>query len=220
MEFRIDEGPPVLVDSIAVRGVDSIVDARRLTGRLPLAEGKPFDRTGFDASADTVALALENRGYPFATVFRNYTVDRATRTAAVDYETVPGPRARVGDIVIGGNHAVGERIIRRSLAVRVGDWFSQDALYDSQRSLYQTDLFRYVSVGIAADSVVAGADSVVRVRVQVPVCFPTAMAPESAVAPVRAAWVAPVLSARARTDLGAARMRTSRRGSARATQRG
>ena len=167
VEFRIDEGPPVLVDSIAVRGVDSIVDARRLTGRLPLAEGKPFDRTGFDASADTVALALENRGYPFATVFRNYTVDRATRTAAVDYETVPGPRARVGDIVIGGNHAVGERIIRRSLAVRVGDWFSQDALYDSQRSLYQTDLFRYVSVGIAADSVVAGADSVVRVRVQV-----------------------------------------------------
>ncbi|HTT68166.1 MAG TPA: BamA/TamA family outer membrane protein [Gemmatimonadales bacterium] len=165
--FRIDEGPPVLVDSIVVRGVDSVMDTHRLSGRLPLAEGKPFDRAEFDASADTVALALENRGYPFAAVFRNYTVDRAARTASVEYQAVPGRRARVGDIVIGGNQAVGARIIQRSLAVRDGDWFSQDALYDSQRSLYQTDLFRYVSVGIAADSVVAGADSLVRVQVQV-----------------------------------------------------
>jgi outer membrane protein assembly complex protein YaeT len=167
VEFRIDEGPPVLVDSIVVRGADSVLDARRIAARLPLSTGKPFDRTAFDASADTVVLALENRGYPFATVFRNYTVDRAARTATVEYEAVPGKRARVGDIVIGGNQTVGQRIVRRSLAVRVGDWFSQDALYDSQRSLYQTDLFRYASVGIADDSVVAGADSLVRVRVQV-----------------------------------------------------
>jgi len=165
--FTIDEGPPVLVDSIVVRGADSVLDQRRLAGRLPLAEGKPFDRVAFDASADTIVLTLQNRGYPFATVFRNYTVDRATRTASVDYEALPGPRARVGDVVIGGNQAVSARIIRRSLAVRDGDWFSQDALYDSQRSLYQTDLFRYVSVGVAPDSVVAGADSLVRVQVQV-----------------------------------------------------
>ena len=166
--FRIEEGPPVLADSVVVRGVEGILDAQRLAGRLPLVEGKPFDREQFDASADTVALAIQNRGYPFVAVFRNYNVARATRTAAIDYEVVPGPRARVGDITISGNRSVSERTIQRSLAVRRGDRFSQDALYESQRSLYQTDLFRYVSVGIAPnDSIVAGDDSLVRVQVQV-----------------------------------------------------
>jgi len=165
--FTITEGPPVLVDSIAVHGVDTIVDARRLAARLPLAEGKPFDREQLDASADTVALALQNRGYPFVQVYRNYTVDRVTRTAVVDYEVVPGARARVGGLVIAGNRTVSDAIVRRSLAVRDGEWFSQDALYDSQRSLYQTDLFRYVSVGVAPDSTAGGTDSLVRVQVQV-----------------------------------------------------
>ena len=165
--FTIDEGPPVLVDSVAVRGLDGIVNARRLAARLPLEKGKPLDREAFDASADTIALALQNQGYPFVAVYRNYSVDNATRSADVDYEVVPGQRARVGDIAIEGNRSVSDRTIQRSLAVRRGDRFSQDALYDSQRSLYETDLFRYVSVGIAQDSVVAGEDSLVRVQVQV-----------------------------------------------------
>ena len=168
VRFMIDEGQPVLVDSIVVHGVDGIVDPQRLATRLPLAEGKPFDREAFDASADTVALTLQNRGYPFVAVYRNYSVDRATRTADVDYEVVPGPPARVGDIRIEGNRSVSARTIQRSLAVRRGDRFSQDALYDSQRSLYQTDLFRYVTVGVAPDdSIVADNDSLVRVQVQV-----------------------------------------------------
>jgi len=166
--FRIQEGPPVLVDSVLVQGVDGIEDARRLVARLPVAAGKPFDREQFDASADTVALAVQNRGYPFVAVFRNYSVDRATRTAEIDYEVVPGTRARVGDIRISGNRGVSTRTVQRSLAVRRGDRFSQDALYESQRSLYQTDLFRYVSVGIdPMDSIASGDDSLVRVQVQV-----------------------------------------------------
>lgn len=167
VEFDIVEGPAVLVDSIGVRGVDAILDVRRLKGKLPLVEGRPFDRAAFEAAADTIGLAVQNRGYPFVAVFRNYGVQRATRLASVDYEVVPGPRARIGDVVILGARAVSERTIQRSLAVRRGDWFSQDALYESQRSLYQTDLFRYVSVGVAPDSTVGGADSLVRVQVRI-----------------------------------------------------
>jgi outer membrane protein insertion porin family len=167
VEFDITEGPPVVVDSIGVRGADSILDVRRLTGKLPLAEGRPFDRTAFEAAADTIGLAVQNRGYPFVAVYRNYSVQRATRLATVAYDVVPGPRARIGEIAILGAQAVSEHTIQRSLAVRRGDWYSQDALYDSQRSLYQTDLFRYVSVGVAPDSTVGGADSLVRLQVRV-----------------------------------------------------
>ncbi len=165
--FRIAEGPPVLVDSVVVRGVDGILDARHLASRLPLAEGAPFDREQFDAAADSILLTLRNRGYPFVAVFQNYSVDRVTRTASIDYEVVPGPRARVGEVSIKGNQDVSDRTIQRSLAVRRGDWFSEDALYDSQRSLYQSDLFRYASVAVDPDSTVGDTDSLVRELVQV-----------------------------------------------------
>jgi outer membrane protein assembly complex protein YaeT len=165
--FRIQEGLPVVVDTLAVRGVDSIVDLRRLKARLPLAEGRPFDRLLFNASADTIVLALQNRGYPFVAVYRNYSVQWATRLATVSYDVVPGPHARVGAIAIQGTASTAASTVRRFLAFKRGDAFSQDALYDSQRSLYQTDLFRYVNVGLAADSTVGGTDSLVRVVVQV-----------------------------------------------------
>ncbi len=167
IRFLITEGPPVVVDSIAVEGLDGILDESHLVGRLPLLKGKAFDRTAFDATADTIAQLVEDRGYPFVDVYRNYAVDRAARTASVEYQVAPGPRARVGEIEIVGNHGVSAATIRRFLAVRTGDWFSRSALYDSQRSLYEADLFRYASVGLAPDSTVGGADSLVRILVQV-----------------------------------------------------
>lgn len=164
--FRIQEGPPVIVDTIAIGGADSIVPADRLRHSLPLAVGRPFDRYLFATSADTLVMAMRNRGYPFAEVYRSYAVDRTTRLARVSYEVVPGTHARVGEIAIPGSRVVSRRTVRRFLATRVGEEFDQDALYDSQRSLYQTDLFRYVSVGIAPESTVAGSDSLVRILVQ------------------------------------------------------
>ncbi len=155
--FLIEEGPPVLVDSVSVGGLDSILDVGRLVRKLPLVEGKPFDRIAFAAAADTIALAVQNLGYPFVNVYRNYTVERDTRLAKVQYTVEPGPRARFGEIAIAGDSTVSEATVRRSLAVTRGDWFSRDALYDSQRSLYQTDLFRYVNVGIAQDTAPASA---------------------------------------------------------------
>jgi outer membrane protein assembly complex protein YaeT len=147
--------------------VDSIVAPGRLARSLPLVVGRPFDRYLFAAAADTLVTALRNRGYPFAAVYRSYSVDNTTRLARVGFDVVPGPHARVGEIAIAGVQGVSLRTVRRSLAVREGDVSNQDALYDSQRSLYQTDLFRYVSVGVAAESTVAGSDSLVRVQVQV-----------------------------------------------------
>ena len=160
VRFLIDEGPPVVVDSIAVSGLDSILDVRRLIRRLPLGEGKPFDRIAFEESADSIVLAAQNQGYPFANVYRDYSLNRQTRLASVEYVVQPGPRERIGTIAIEGASTVSPATVRRFLAVRSGDWFSQDALYESQRSLYQSDLFSFVSVGVPADSGGAAGDSV------------------------------------------------------------
>ena len=74
--FVVNEGPPVVVDSIAVRGFEAVAPIREIAGRLPLRVGDPFNRLLMLASADTIRVRLANRGYPFAEVFRNFDVDR------------------------------------------------------------------------------------------------------------------------------------------------
>lgn len=167
VKFRIAEGPPVLLDSIAITGAEGARGAPRQPAAIPLQRGSPFDRYLFDASSDSIAYALRNRGYPYAAVYRNYDVDRRTRTASVRFAAEPGPRARIGEIRVEGNRSVSTTTVKRSLTLRSGDLFRQSALFDSQRSLYQTGLYRYASVAVAPDSAVGGADSLVRLRVQV-----------------------------------------------------
>ncbi len=166
--FRIVEGPPVIVDSIEVLGVDSILEQGRLVRRLPLRVGRPFSRVRFEASADTIVATLRNRGYPFPEVYRNYSVERVTRLARVEFEVLPGARARVGEIVASGSSQVSTRTIRRALGFEEGDVFNQQKLVDAQLALYRTDLFRYANVAIPdRQPLVGGVDSLVRVAVQV-----------------------------------------------------
>src|SRR5437870_6966158 len=101
--FRITEGEPVRVTKIELLGLDSTAfDLRKLHRALPLQVGDPFDRFLFQASADTVARWLRNRGYPWGEVLRNFDADAATLTAQVSLEAVPGPPARIGEIVVRG----------------------------------------------------------------------------------------------------------------------
>lgn len=171
--FRISEGPPVVVEGVEVTGTEGAIPAAEAAAGLPLRLGRPFNRFLFDASSDSLTRILRDRGHPFAAVYRSYAVDRGTRTARVEYAVDAGPRARIGAITIEGAQRVREPTVRRQLAVREGDLYRQSALFESQRSLYQTDLFRTAGVGIAADSLVGGQDSLVRLRVRVAEASPT-----------------------------------------------
>jgi len=166
LTFKITEGEPVRVTALAVGGLDSIPGHEAIRDALPLKLGAPFDRFLFQASADTIVTRLRNQGYPAAEVFRNYTVDRQARTAAVSLEVVPGVLARFGAVRVEGAADVDTTFVRQLLAVRPGSRFSQQDIFQSQRKLYTTELFRLATVTI--DSSRYSADSTeVPITVQV-----------------------------------------------------
>jgi len=202
--FRITEGPPVVLRAVDISGLDSGLSAPALVRALPLREGQPFNRFLFDAASDTLSRTLRNRGYPFAEVYRSYSVDRTARTARVEYAVDPGPRARIGAITVEGAARTREPTIRRQLALREGDLYRMDALYESQRALYQTDLFRSASVTVAPDSLVNGQDSLVRLRVRVAEASPTQLRLGAGYGTLDCFRVS--AQARARGFLGAARL--------------
>jgi len=166
LKVRIYEGDPVRLARLDMLGVDSILDVRRLKRDLPLQEGDPFNRALFQASADTVVSRLKNLGYPYADILRNYDVDVAALRAVATLEALPGPRMRVGQVLITGAEKVDTGTLRRMLSVRAGDWFRQDQLYLTQRDLYGLGMFRSVNV-VLADTTPPAGDSGVRVVVRV-----------------------------------------------------
>ena len=170
--FLIEEGLPVLVDSIRIAGLDSAVREVVDTSELAIKKGLPFDRTLLQASIDSIKSRLRNNGYPRADVAASYTADTATRRATVALTALPGSRAHIGNLRVFSEPLPGQPEARlgaptvlRLSGVRVGDLYRERDLRDAQRRLYQTDVFRNVEVRLAPDSL--STDSLVTVDILV-----------------------------------------------------
>jgi outer membrane protein assembly factor BamA len=160
--FRIKEGDPTRVTNFAVTGLDSLSPTVRRSTLLdlPLRRGDPFNRFRMQAASDSITRRLRDRGYPSARVFSSFETNKETDTAAVALEVVPGKRAVVGQVGVVGTKRVEPALVRRLLISRPGRLYSQDELLQSQRNLYQSDLFRFATVNIDSSAFVVGSDSV------------------------------------------------------------
>ena len=168
--FRIHEGEPVRVARLDVMGLDGIFDVAKLKRELPLQVGDPFNRFLMQASADTIVGRLRNDGYPYGEVLRNFDSEAGILRAEVELDAQPGPRMRIGEVMIRGLRDVDPGTVRRVMAVRPGQGFKQDALYQTQRDLYGIGVFSSVNV-VLVDSVApqetVQRDSTVRILIQV-----------------------------------------------------
>jgi outer membrane protein insertion porin family len=167
--FRIHEGEPVRVARLDVMGLDGIFDVAKLKRDLPLQVGDPFNRFLMQASADTIVARLRNNGYPYGEVLRNFDSEAGILKAEVELDAQPGPRMRIGEVMIRGLEDVDAGTVRRVMSVRPGQGFKQDALYQTQRDLYGMGVFSSVNVSLI-DSLppqqVTLRDTTVRVLVQ------------------------------------------------------
>lgn len=167
VRFVIDEGEPVRVDSLTILGTQDIIPASQLIRDLPLRRGDPFDRVRLASSTDSIMSALQNQGYPFPQVYRNWSVQNASRSAQVEFLVEPGPWALVDSVHVIGPPDVEQSLVRKVIRVQPGQQFSQQALYQSQQELYRMGVFDFVDVRLADTMSTGPADSLVTVQVQV-----------------------------------------------------
>ena len=148
--FRIAEGEPIRITRLDIPGVDSLPEKtrRETLVDVPLQVGDPFNRYVMQTTADTITRRLRDRGYPSARVFTSFETNRDALTALVTFETVPGKRAVIGRINVVGTNRISPYIVRNLLISRPGRPYSQDELFQSQRNLYSSDLFRFATVNI------------------------------------------------------------------------
>jgi outer membrane protein assembly complex protein YaeT len=160
--FRIQEGDPIIVTALSITGLDSVPARIRkaITLDLPLRQGDPFNRFAMQASADSITRRLRDRGYPSARLFSSFESNRESKTALVTLESDPDGRAAIGSIKVIGARRVDTSLVRKLLVAKPGRRFSQEELFQSQRNLYESDLFRFASVNIDSTVYHPGDDSV------------------------------------------------------------
>jgi len=160
--FNIREGEPTTVTSLAITGLDSLRPRWKAAALLdlPLQQGDPFNRYSMQATADSLTRRLRDHGFPSAIVFSGFEVKKSARTASVTLEVSTGRRAVIGPIQVVGARRVDSSLVRKLLVSRPGRRYSQDELFQSQRNLYESDLFRFASVNIDSGSFQPNADSV------------------------------------------------------------
>ena len=163
--FRITEGPPNRLASLEVVGLDSVDTPSLIRQDLPIVAGDVASDYKLHETADTITFRLWNHGYPSATV----TVDESRGADKTNARLVahPGVYSKFGPIRVTAPLGVDTSHVSALINARPGNEYRFNALLQSQRSLYTSDLYRVAAVGVDTlgynpkDSVVPLAVSVI-----------------------------------------------------------
>jgi outer membrane protein insertion porin family len=141
--ITISEGVQSFVREVDISG-NSIIERRELQKLLPLKEGDPLDRSKLLGSEEAILSAYADRGYIYSKVETSVVEGNDPYLKDVLFEIEEGGRAYVGQIEITGNEEVRSGIVSRELTVKTGGVYRPQDVYESQRRIYATGLFRDV----------------------------------------------------------------------------
>lgn len=162
VDFHIDEGPPVIIDSLVVAGLESLPPRPRslLERRLYAFRGGVYNKLLLQSAVDTTVDWLQNLGYAHAVQpLRDITVDNESDLASVQLTFITGPVAHIGRVEFdlgavdpGEAPAIDSGTVRKLLSFHEGDLYRQNELLRTQRDLYGLETYRRVNVDLLPDS--------------------------------------------------------------------
>jgi outer membrane protein insertion porin family len=144
--FTIVEGLPTIVTDVAVQFDSTLIPRKKVDDLTRVKAGAPLDLQKLDSTRVFFQNALWELGYADALVDTSSAVDPVTRTARVQIQLVPNHRTTVGTIAIRGAEKVSEGVVRNSLLFREGDVYRRSTVLESQRNLYESNLFRLATL--------------------------------------------------------------------------
>ena len=174
--FRVEEGPPLIIQDVRFLGPDSAGyavsqfegDLRerwiRFRDRNAFQTGERFSDFELTRLRGEVEAWLQNRGYAFARVRSDTTVDDEANTIDIALIVDAGPFTRVSEVEVEGATSVSPAIVRREVPIEVGEPFSLARLNKGQRELFGLNLFR---VALAEVPPLQPRDSTVKVLYRV-----------------------------------------------------
>jgi len=153
VEIIVEEGKPVLLRSVRIEGLEDLpkdlADIARRSAEDTLSVGAPFEEESFEMALGAVRRALSDRGYAYAKVENDATVDIVRHEVDVVLTVTPGEPCIFGPVTIEGLGDLPEAPVRRALDLEPGATYSEAELDSAQQALL--DLGVFASVDITPD---------------------------------------------------------------------
>jgi outer membrane protein assembly complex protein YaeT len=143
--LKIDEGPWVKVTNINVE-VAGPVDLSGLRQKWPLKPGDRFAEKPYDDLKNLYLNYLPNHGYPKVKVKGRVYLNEEDNTARIVLSVNPGPLCYFGGVNIKDEEKLETpaAAIREKISFKAGQVFNLGELFNTQRKLYGTNLFKSV----------------------------------------------------------------------------
>ena len=167
--LEIDEGERTIVDQVTIDTQTHLdahgIDVSGWAQEIQLRAGGPYDPDALRRDETRLRILLANQGFRRATVVGEANERPDPYSMGVTFSVFPGPRVRVGQLLISGNVKVRDDVIRRQLSLVPGSPYTQESVILSQSRLYQLGLFSRVDIDTARpDSTETEPTVVVRVQ--------------------------------------------------------
>lgn len=147
VHITIQEGPQWRVASLELAGV-SPEHQPAVRALIESTEGQPFSEAKVAVDRENLLDYYNNQGYLDAAFQWSSQPAQSPHQVALRYTITEGPRRYVRDVLITGLRTTDPRLVRERLALAPGDPLSRAALLETQRRLYNLQIFSKVDAAL------------------------------------------------------------------------
>ena len=164
--FVVKEGVPITIKQLDIfcdigeqDSIEIFQDRRfaRALRRQAFRQGRQFEPIKRTEAESSLIQALNNLGYYYAEVSVRSNVDTLSKQASVVVDINPKKRVYVSSVRVVGNERIPDEFLIRETGIEPGDTYSEIAIRNAQRELYNHHFIRFVTATVLEDN---GGDSV------------------------------------------------------------
>ncbi len=145
--FRVREGKPLLVNSVAIeQQPDSVLKRGALKEAVLVQKGKPLNLIDLDTTHVRLRDALWDKGHADALIADTIEVHDSARTADVTIKVDPRWVATVESVTVHGDSALTPDIVKKMITLKPGNVYKRQNVIESQQSMYNSNLYRRATI--------------------------------------------------------------------------
>jgi len=144
--YQVKEGEQYRINSVEIDGLVDGLSEDEILDDLNLIKGKIFNVEKLRKDIALIKEKVANLGYAYAKVTPNFKQDKENHTVDIQFLVKPGNKVYINDVIISGNYATKDRVIRRDIYLAPGDLFNLTDLKDSKSALARRGYFEKVDI--------------------------------------------------------------------------
>jgi outer membrane protein insertion porin family len=163
VRITMNEGERVLFRQVNFEG-NRIIHDEELLEIFDLERGDPFQKAEVIDLMNEVRELYSSRGHIHMKGESQTTLSAGGDSVDVLITFDEGPRVHVGEVMVEGNELVSDYIIKKGSRLRRGNVVRPRLLQESQQSIYQTNLFKNISLTLEETGVPDTVDILLSVK--------------------------------------------------------